>query len=278
MEDKFVQVGQVRTRYRALGDHGSTVILLHGIARSLEDWSENMQALSSVHRMIALDLVGFGLSDKPDVPYSVPFLAGFVCQFMQTLGLEKSIIMGNSMGGVVALELALTYPELVRALVLVAPAGIGPKGARWLGWCSVPILGELLAKPSKFGAQLIQKSLFVNQDFFTPERRARDYELAMQPRATKAFLKTLRSMANFKGLKASLYRSILERMASIQLPTLIVWGVQDHILPVEYAAVAQGKISNSELEIYDPCGHFPMLERADEFNARVLAYLKAQFP
>jgi pimeloyl-ACP methyl ester carboxylesterase len=182
------------------------------------------------------------------------------------------------MGGVVALELALTYPELVRALVLVAPAGIGPKGARWLGWCSVPILGELLAKPSKFGAQHIQKSLFVNQDFFTPERRARDYELAMQPRATEAFLKTLRSMANFKGLKASLYRSILERMASIQLPTLIVWGVQDHILPVEYAAVAQGKISNSELEIYDPCGHFPMLERADEFNARVLAYLKAQFP
>ena len=140
MEDKFVQVGQVRTRYRTLGDQGSTVILLHGIARSLEDWSENMRALSSLHRVFALDLVGFGLSDKPDLPYSVPFLAGFVRQFMQTLGLEPAVLMGNSMGGAVALELAFSNPELVEALVLAAPAGIGSKGAKWLAWCWCQLL------------------------------------------------------------------------------------------------------------------------------------------
>ena len=278
MEDKFVQVGQVRIRYRTLGDHGSSVILLHGIARSLEDWSENMRALSSVHQVFALDLVGFGLSDKPDVPYSIPYLAGFVHRFMQTLGLQKSIIMGNSMGGAVALELAFSNPELVEALVLVAPAGMGSKGAKWLAWCSIPIIGELLAKPSEVGAEQIQKSLFVNPNFFTPKRSARDYELAMQPNATKAFLKTLRSMANYRGLKASLCRAMLEKLGSLQLPTLIVWGVQDHILPVEYAHIARSKILNSELEIYDPCGHFPMLERADEFNARTLAFLEAHLP
>ena len=276
MEDKFVQVGQVRTRYRTLGDQGSTVILLHGIARSLEDWSENMRALSSLHRVFALDLVGFGLSDKPDLPYSVPFLAGFVRQFMQTLGLEPAVLMGNSMGGAVALELAFSNPELVEALVLAAPAGIGPKGAKWLAWCSVPIVGELIAQPSRAGTERIQKSLFANPDFFTPERITRDFELAVQPGATKAFLKTLRSMANYNGVRSSLYEPTLERLGLLKIPTLIVWGVQDHVLPVEYAPVAHAKIPNSELEMYDPCGHFPMLERSDEFNARVLAFLQSR--
>ena len=274
MQDQFVNIGSVRTRYRSAGERGSAVILLHGIARSLEDWSENMHALSRFHRVFAVDLVGCGLSDKPNVAYSIPMLAGFVQDFMRALKLEQATLVGNSMGGAVSLELAFTNPSLVHGLVLVAPAGMGPKGADFLGLCSVPILGEVISKPSLAGSKRLLQGLYADKRFWTDARAERDFELARQPGATRAFLRMLRFMANRQGAKPSFYGPMLERLPNLRQTTLVVWGEQDHILPIEYAAVAASKIPGAQVQRYDPCGHFPMVERATEFNALVLEFLE----
>ncbi len=273
MQDQYLQIGASRVRYRSAGTTGSVVICIHGIGRSLEDWSENMAALGERYRVFALDLLGCGLSDKPDMPYTTPFLAKFVQDFMQALNLEKAILIGNSMGGAVALEFAFTYPTMLERLVLVAPAGMGTKGAKFLGLCSLPILGEILTQPSRASAKQTLKALFANPALQTATRAKRDYELAKQPGASKAFLKMLRFMTTNKGLKPAFYNPMLERMPSLKASTLVIWGQQDHILPVEYAPVPTRLIPNAKLEIYNPCGHFPMLEKAKEFNQHVLEFL-----
>jgi pimeloyl-ACP methyl ester carboxylesterase len=273
MRDRFVDVDGLRVRYRCAGDRGPVLVLLHGIGRTLEDWSENMLALSGSCQVFALDFPGCGLSDKPLLPYSTPFLAGFVRDFMRVLGLERVVLIGNSMGGGISLEFSAQFPELLEGLVLVAPAGMGPKGARFLGLCSIPVFGELIARPSRLGSTRALELLYADRAQMTQARAERDFELSSQPGATRAFLKMLRFMANRRGAKTEFCNRSLENAANLRVPTLVVWGVQDRILPVEYAPVAERVIPGAKLQIYDPCGHFPMLERAEEFNGLLIEFL-----
>lgn len=274
MNDRFVQVNGLRVRYRSAGERGPVLVLLHGIGRTLEDWSQNMLELGQSHRVFAPDFPGCGFSDKPTLPYTTPFLAGFVRDFMRALNLERVTLVGNSMGGGISLEFAVQFPELLEGLVLVAPAGMGPKGAQFLGLCSIPVFGELISRPSRVGSKRALELLFADRNMMTQARAERDFELSSQPGATRAFLKMLRFMANRHGAKPAFYNRSLENAANVRVPTLVVWGVQDHILPVEYAPVAAKTIPGSRLQVYDPCGHFPMLERAGEFNVLLVEFLE----
>jgi pimeloyl-ACP methyl ester carboxylesterase len=278
MNDQFVMVNNVRVRYRSAGERGPVVLLLHGIGRTLEDWSENMVALGGSHRVFAPDFPGCGFSDKPVLPYTTPFLAGFVRDFLRALNLERVTLVGNSMGGGISLEFSALFPELLEGLVLVAPAGMGPKGAQFLGLCSIPVFGEVISRPSRVGSKRALELLFADRNMMTQARAERDFELSSQPGATRAFLKMLRFMANRHGAKPAFYNRSLENAANLRVPTLIVWGVQDHILPVEYAPVAAKTIPGSRVQIYDPCGHFPMLERTQEFNGLLLEFLEYHVP
>jgi pimeloyl-ACP methyl ester carboxylesterase len=181
------------------------------------------------------------------------------------------------MGGGISLEFAAQFPELLEGLVLVAPAGMGPKGAQFLGLCSIPVFGEVISRPSRAGSKRALEFLFADRNMMTQARAERDFELSSQPGATKSFLKMLRFMANRHGAKPAFFTRSLENAAKVRVPTLVVWGVQDQILPVEYAPVTAKTISGSRLQIYDPCGHFPMLERAQEFNALLLEFLEHNF-
>jgi pimeloyl-ACP methyl ester carboxylesterase len=277
MRDRFVEVNGLRVRFRSAGERGPVLVLLHGIGRTLEDWSQNMLALGRSHRVFAFDFPGCGFSDKPVLPYTTPFLAGFVRDFLRALNLERVTLVGNSMGGGISLEFSALFPELLEGLVLVAPAGMGPKGAQFLGLCSIPVFGEVISKPSRVGSKRALEFLFADRNLMTQARAERDFELSNQPGATRAFLKMLRFMANRYGAKSAFCNRCLENAAKVRVPTLIVWGVQDQILPVEYAPVAGRVIPGSRLQVYDPCGHFPMLERAQEFNALLLEFLETAY-
>ena len=118
---------------------------------------ENIAPLSERHRVHALDMVGFGRSDKPQVPYSADLLVRFVNDFMAEQGIERTSLVGNSMGGLVALQLALLAPEKVDKLVLVASAGLGREITMSLRLISLPFIGEWLSRPSREGAvQVLQ--------------------------------------------------------------------------------------------------------------------------
>ena len=269
-QDRYVRVGSINTRYRVQGEAGSPVVLIHGIGSSLEDWDHNFAPLAGHHRVYALDLVGNGHSDKPAAPYTVAYFSNFVRDFLGTQGLDQVSIVGNSLGGSVALDFAFRHPEQIDQLVLVAPAGFGREMALLFRLCTVPILGKRLTKPSLKGSEQLQRSFFFDQSLVTPELVRFKYELSCQPGMQDAMLATLRTNANLRGAKPA-GADDLRRIAA---PTLVIWGREDQTIPVAQAEVARKWIPNVEVHIFDRCGHAPMIECPAAFNELVLSFLK----
>ena len=269
LEDKYIKVQGVNTRYWVSGNEGTDLILIHGLGSYMEEWQNNVEFFSRNHRVFVLDLPGSGRSDKPAVQYSFPYFSQFVLDFMDGQGIERAILVGNSMGGGVSQHVAIQAPDRVAGLVLVNSAGFSKELAISLRVCSLPLIGELLCHPSRKGVLWGLKECVHDASLITDEMVEFGYQIMSQPGATKAFLATLRALVNMTGLKKQVLRSFTENHNSIKAPTLVVWGQQDRLLPVSGAKVAEKGIPNSTVHIFDPCGHMPHLERPEEFNTLV---------
>jgi len=198
-KDQYVEVGNIRTRYWALGDGKSSAILLHGFGGYIENWEDNVAALAQGRRVYALDLVGFGRSDKPQVGYSIPYLTEFVQEFMIVQDVDRAALIGESMGGAIALRFALQYPHKVEKMVLAASAGLGKEVSIYFRMMSLPILGELSARPSRKGSAQLLRQLFHDQDLITDQWIEEHYEMSSLPGAQRCLLSALRSTCNFWG-------------------------------------------------------------------------------
>ena len=272
-KDRYVHVGNIRTRYWILGDGSSTAILLHGLGGYLENWEDNIAALAQVCRVFALDLAGFGRSDKPQVEYTIQYLAEFVRDFMVAQDIDQATLIGESLGGAIALQFVLQYPQLVERLVLAASAGLGKEVSIYLRIMTLPVLGDVLARPSREGSAQLMKEIFYDRNLITDEWVDEDYEMSSIPGAQRSLLNALRTSCNFWGIRSEFYQPILNRLGEIEVPTLVIWGAQDRILPVAHAHQAAKKLPGARLQIFDLCGHLPNVERASEFNALVLDFL-----
>jgi len=276
LQDQYTKAGQINARFWSLGDEGTTVILLHGIGASVEIWKRNIDALAQNHRVYAIDLVGFGLSDKPSVPTTFSYGAQFVRDFMEKQHIGRASLIGNSLGGGVSLQFAIQFADRLEKLLLVASGGLGKQVNLLLRLASLPLIGELLTRPTRKGTSRLLKQCTYDPALAADDLVELFYHFATLPGAQKSFLSTLRSSFNFWGMRPHLVRSTLDNLATISAPTLIVWGEQDRILPVAHAHVAEKKIPNARLHIFDACGHLPQLERPDEFNAVVLEFLRSK--
>ncbi len=276
-QDQFIPVKGHRIRYWTQGDAGSTVLLLHGISCSVLEWEHNIAALAQHHRVIAIDLLGCGLSDKPvDADYHMQAQARFVFDVMDAMGLASAHIVGNSMGGCIAMECAAMQPERVKSLVLSAPAGIGHDTLFNFRLASLPVLGELLTKPSMFGLGMIWKLAFHNKSFVTRELVAEKVALAQMPNAQAVFLKTLRGFVNWGGFIEAPRQAFLGRIQNIKCPSLVIWGQQDQFLPVSHVQVLKPLLPHAQYELIDQCGHVPMTEITDRFNHMTVSFLSQQ--
>ena len=274
MNEHYIQVNGLRVRYQTEGSSGPVLVLLHGIGRSLEDWESSISPLSQTHRVYTFDLPGFGRSNKPQRGYSFPYFAEVLEGFLDALELEQVTLLGSSLGGGVALEFAFTRPERVSRLVLVGSAGFGSEVTLGLRILTLRGVGELFSTPSPRLVRGTLEGVFYDENFITPKRKARELELARLPGAQTAYISVARALGTFLGgVRAPWVWSVLRRCGDLKIPTLIVWGAQDQILPVKHARVAQAHLPHAELKIFDPCGHFPQLERPEEFNALVLEFL-----
>jgi len=280
VEEHYVQVSGLNLRYQTRGSSGPVLVLLHGIGRSLEDWESSSGPLSQNHRVYALDLPGFGRSDKPQSGYSFAYFAGVLEGFLDALQLEQVTLLGSSLGGGVALEFAFAHPERVSRLVLVDSAGFGSEVTLGLRILTLRGVGELLSTPSPRLVRGTLEGVFFDKGFITPEREARELELARLKGAQSAYVSVARALGTFLGgVRAEWVWSVLRRCGDLtHLPTLIVWGDRDQILPPKHARVAQAHLPHAELHIFEGCGHFPQLERAEEFNALVLEFLSRHPP
>ena len=272
-KDQYVKAGNINTRYWALGDQGSPVILIHGLGASAEIWQKNVDTLAECHRVYVPDMVGFGRSDKQNIEFTLSSAARFINNFMNAMNIERASLVGNSLGGGIAVQCALQFPHKVERLALVDSAGFGRKVIFPLRLISLPFIGELLTRPSRKGMYLYFKPAVYDPTLLTEDFIDLYYELHSLPGAQKSLLGALRSISNIRGVRTEVLRPLMARLHTITVPTLIVWGKQDKVLPVKHAYVANEKIFNSKVQIFDPCGHMPQFEKPEEFNRIVLEFL-----
>jgi pimeloyl-ACP methyl ester carboxylesterase len=257
------------------GDAGEPLVFVHGLSGSWPNWLEQLPAFAREHRVIALDLPGFGYSPMPAEKLSIAGYARLLDGLLGQLGIDAAALVGNSMGGFIAAELAIAFPQRVERLVLVSAAGISthqPRGSTH----AVPALRRVERMVMAAGAWTASKS-----DTVARRSRLREATLsvvARHPGRLPAPLaaEQLRGAGKpgfMQGLEAVLDYEIRERLGEIACPTLIVWGDRDRLISVGDADVFAELIPNSRKVVFADTGHVAMLERPEEFNELLGAFL-----
>ena len=280
----FVEVGKLRVHH-TYGGHGSPVVFIHGLGSSgYMEWRQNLESFAARHRVLAPDLPGYGRTDKPRARYTIPFFARFVRRYMAERGLRSASVVGASLGGRVALEVALEEPKLVRKLVLVNTLGLGrPQvGAAQFayGLVTIPRVGEAvmgLARdalrwaPPRMIRRVAGRYTGVSTDLDRTMDDAYLSDLREMYGAEgfhDAYLSTVRSLVNPRALMGG-HHDVTHRLNELKIPVQLIWGANDPLFPIAHASRAQTLISHARLAIIDGAGHTPQAERPEEFN-RVL--------
>ncbi len=274
MEDRYTTVLGYRTRYWAEGA-GSPVLLVHGLGSCAESWLFNVEALALRHRVLVPDLLGFGRTDKPASAqeFTGSRLASFLAGFLHSQGVEIAHVVGNSLGGAISLQFAIDHPRRVRSLVLVDPGGFGRSIYITFRLQSVPLLGELLAAPSRRGVRMALEAASYRRDFITPDLIERFYEIACVPNQTPAYLQAVRRTISLCGVRPDQLAALQAGVPSIKVPTLIMWGRQDRILPISHLDSARRLLPHAQVQIFEDCGHIPQMEKPEAFNRAVLDFI-----
>jgi len=259
--EKSATVFGAKIRYLEAGDAAKpTVILLHGLGAQAESWQLNIAALAKNYRVIAPDQIGFGKSDKPLLKYRVGTYADFLDKFLSELKIEKASLVGNSMGGWVAGFFAVKYPSKIEKIVLVDAAGLMPKE---IDFDRIYQLNN--STRDEIRANL--KLLFANPALANNEALVDQF---MTQRIIAGDGYTINSLIESIKRKEDFLDN---RLSEIKLPTLIIWGKQDGLIPVTDADRFNKGIANSQLVVFDNCGHVPQFEKAADFNKKVLEFL-----
>lgn len=272
-QDKYIQVGQINTRYWAEGEAGSPIVLIHGIGAYVESWLSSFTSLVSEHRVYAMDLLGQGRTDKPlNTSYKIRDFAQFVMDFMAVLKIERAHVVGSSLGGAIGTRLALMFPEAVDKLVLVASSGLGKKISPTLRIWAIPLLGEFLNRPSLAGGERYLKALVYDPTVITREIIELNYQMSLLPGTQKAFLKIVRT--NINPLFGQNHGATTRELGTITSPTLVIWGQQDPTVPISHADIAAKSFTDIRVQVIENCGHMPMVEHMQAFNDLLVDFLK----
>lgn len=281
----MVRCGRVQLHH-TFGGRGSPVLLIHGLGSAgYLEWRFNLRRLAARHTVYAPDLPGFGRSEKPATArYSVPFFVRTLVRYLQEMNLRSVFVVGTSLGGGIALELALRHPRRVRKLVLVNSVGLGrPKLQPYYPLLALPGLGELgmravqrglrVAPPAvvrRFAARMAAADADVDElldDAYLEQLR----EMFAAEGYPEAYLATVRSLLSLSALARAL--DVSSRLPRVSMPVLLIWGGNDPLFPVENATWAHRLLPDSRLVVLEGAGHTPQAERPDEFNRAVLDFL-----
>ena len=256
----YVEVGQ-----------GPPLVLVHGLGGAWQNWLENIPYFARSYRVIAPDLPGFGDSPMPGWEISISSYGQLVNALCQALEIGPVALVGNSMGGFIPAEVTVTEPVLVKKLVLVSAAGVSH--ARMY---RAP--AETAARMARAAAPLAFR--YREQTLRRPRLRHRLMrQIVFRPSALRGELlwEFIRPGLNAPGLVAAVRGlagyDILDRLEDVEIPTLIVWGQNDYVVPPGDALEFERRISNARLEIFGRCGHVPMPERPVRFNRVVGEFL-----
>ena len=274
-EEQSTEVGGMPTRYLTAGTTGPPLLLLHGVGDNAFDWRWVMPALASTHRVYAPDLPGSGGSARPLDDYSPAFFTRFVAAFLDALGVDHAAVIGNSLGGLVGLRLALAEPQRVTALGLVSSGGLGREVTYALRSLALPGYGKLAVAWGKRRPGAAQRALGRAALVFARPRGAprewieEQYRLARLPGFLEAQLATVRAQVGLKGQREVL----VDRLAQLERPTIVVWGTRDRVLPYSQAKEAFSRLAEGYLELIPECGHLPQVEQPERFVSGLRQFL-----
>jgi pimeloyl-ACP methyl ester carboxylesterase len=256
---------------------GPPLVFIHGLSGSWPNWLEQLPAFAAEHRVITLDLPGFGHSPMPRETISISGYARMLDRLLDQLGVDAAAVVGNSMGGFIGAELAIAFPQRVERLVLVSAAGISTYDHRG-AVRTVPVLRRAERMLTAYTAWMATKS-----DTVARRPRLRDATLNVvtrHPSRLPAALaaEQLRGSGKpgfMQALEANLNYDFRERLPEIACPTLIVWGEDDRIITARDASVFEELIPDSRVVMYADTGHMAMLERPAAFNALLEEFLSS---
>jgi pimeloyl-ACP methyl ester carboxylesterase len=265
--------------YRMAGS-GPVLLLIHGIAGSSAAWREVMPTLAERFTVIAPDLIGHGHSAKPMGDYSLGAYASGMRDLLGALGVERASIVGQSFGGGVALQLAYQHPECCERLVLVDSGGLGREVSWMLRFMTLP--GSEYLMPILFPSFVRERGNELSRRLHRQGVRLgrvaemwNAYASLTESANRHAFVRTLRGVIDPSGQTVSANDRLY---LAAQMPTLIVWGAQDTIIPVSHAYAAHQAIPGSKVVVIDDAGHFPHVETPERFLEVLLDFIDTTEP
>ncbi|MDP9481299.1 MAG: alpha/beta fold hydrolase [Actinomycetota bacterium] len=275
IEERRVIAGELPTHYLT-GGQGPPVVLLHGHGESSASWRWVLPALARTHRVYAPDFPGAGESAKPSV-YSQPtsFYSDFLAAFLDTLGLERVALVAASHGGNTALRLALSTPDRVTALCLADSSGLGRVINPALIALTLPGYGDAAVAwlRTPLGApqwvSMLASLTFAFPPLAPPAWMAYQYRLAQTPGHLQGAVACLRGELDLAGQR----EVFLDELPGLKMPTLVVWGTNDIVIPGYQAMAAVSRLENGRLVWIPNCGHLAQVERPDRFVAALGPFL-----
>jgi pimeloyl-ACP methyl ester carboxylesterase len=246
-----------------IAGQGPAVVLIHGVAGRAGQWQKVVELLSGSHTVVAPDLLGHGESAKPRGDYSLGAHAAGIRDLLVALSIPRASIVGHSFGGGIAMQFSYQFPERCERLVLVSSGGLGDDvhallraatlpGAEFvLPWLAHP---RVLAVASVLPRGLGRLGLQTGPDL---TEMARAYQSLSNAEARSAFIQTLRGVIDPTGQRI---RASDRLYLAAKMPSMIIWGARDRIIPVEHSQVAHDGMPGSRLEIFEAAGHFPQLD------------------
>ena len=254
---------------------GQPILFLHGLGGSWKDWAANLSFFPTFYQAMAIDFPGFGDSDKPETDYSINWLTAIVEKFLRERKLDQAIVVGHSMGGLVALNLAAQPGSPVKNLVVADVVGIGDK-AEFLSYALTKKIMGPESRFETFEGLLREEFKAMVENFIKGQKPKTSKEFFQSVPKNPLTGKPLLPMTPAVQMSASIIDfDIRPQLASIRQPTLILWGSKDPIAPPQDASFLKSKIPQASLEILENCGHSPMQDLPDRFNQEVEKFLQA---
>jgi pimeloyl-ACP methyl ester carboxylesterase len=280
-EPRTTAVDGTSIAYLDTGEGPHTLVLIHGLGSYAKAWSKNVGALAKEYRVIAVDLPGYGGSDKPDAPYSMQYFAEVLHGLLGQLDVHHPVLVGHSMGGQIAITYALLYPEEYSGLVLTSPAGLetfDDGEAKWLAGAVTP----------EFTCAASDEAIYTRhaQNFYQMPADAHFMvEDRIAQRSAKDFVAYCTAVS--RSVAGMLDFPVADRLGEIGKKTLVLFGKYDNLIPnpflhggstVKLVEKQAKAIPHGEIEIFENAGHFAQFEVAEAWNARVLRFLRSLPP